>query len=193
MRWIDRIVQVWKNRIMIDADGFRHNVGIVLSSGEGRVLWARRVASNIWQFPQGGIHEHETPEQAMFRELREEVGLTPDHVVILASTPHWLRYRLPARMIRHHQQPVCIGQKQRWFLLRMKGADQDVCLTVSDTPEFDRWRWVNYWHPLKEVAPFKRRVYARALGLFAPLADRPALRISPLSCTSSIKITALAR
>lgn len=172
---------------MIDADGFRYNVGIILSSSKGQVLWARRVGSDIWQFPQGGMLEHESPEEAMFRELREEVGLMPKHVSVLAVTQEWLRYRLPPRMIRRHQQPLCVGQKQRWFLLRMVGCDQDVRLDETENPEFDHWRWVNYWHPLKEVVPFKRRVYARALGLFANPVKRPLIRMDSASLQTEIQ------
>lgn len=160
---------------MIDVDGFRYNVGIILSNSKGQVLWARRVGRDVWQFPQGGIQEHESAEEAMFRELREEVGLTPEHVSVLAATQEWLRYRLPPRMIRRHQRPLCVGQKQRWFLLRMVGHDKDVRLDETNNPEFDRWMWVNYWHPLKEVVPFKRRVYARALKLFADPARHSAM------------------
>ncbi|MGH8379071.1 MAG: RNA pyrophosphohydrolase, partial [Gammaproteobacteria bacterium] len=97
---------------MIDAEGFRANVGIILADGAGRVFWARRVGQSGWQFPQGGIQEGETPEAALFRELAEEIGLEPGHVEILGSTRHWLRYRLPQRYQRHDLAPLCIGQKQ---------------------------------------------------------------------------------
>ena len=105
----------------------------------------------------------------MFRELEEEVGLEPDHVSILGSTRGWLRYRLPERFIRHHQKPVCIGQKQVWFMLRLVGDERFVRLDLSDKPEFDNWRWVDYWHPLREVVSFKRTVYKKALHELAPL------------------------
>lgn len=132
-------------------------------------MWARRIRQNAWQFPQGGIQRRETPEQAMYRELREEVGLCPHHVEVLGATRGWLRYQLPDRLIRRHHKPVCIGQKQVWFMLRLLGEEQDVCLDSTDTPEFDHWRWVEYWHPLREVVSFKREVYKRALKELAPL------------------------
>ncbi|KAA3627695.1 MAG: RNA pyrophosphohydrolase [Proteobacteria bacterium] len=154
---------------LIDSDGYRLNVGIILCNGEGRVLWARRSGQDAWQFPQGGIKSNETPEQAMFRELQEEVGLLPDHVEIMGQTRRWLRYRLPSRYIRRHSKPVCIGQKQVWFMLRLVGDDEAVKLDCCDRPEFDCWRWVNYWHPLREVVSFKRGVYHRALNEFAHL------------------------
>lgn len=154
---------------MIDRDGFRPNVGIILCNDENRLFWGRRVGQNAWQFPQGGINEDETAEQAMYRELDEEVGLKPHHVEILGSTNKWLRYRLPQRFVRKNTQPVCIGQKQRWFLLRVCCKESDFCLDQFDRPEFDDWRWVKYWQPIKDVIYFKRRVYQRALQELAPL------------------------
>ncbi len=155
--------------IMIDADGFRLNVGIILTNQEGEVFWAKRIGQNAWQFPQGGIRSDETPEEALFRELSEEVGLSRRHVRIIGSTRHWLRYRLPSHLIRRHKKPLCIGQKQLWYVLRLTEDEKVVRLDCSEKPEFDSWRWVHYWYPLKEVVFFKRRVYERALRELAPL------------------------
>jgi putative (di)nucleoside polyphosphate hydrolase len=157
---------------VIDSEGYRANVGIILTNGRGQVLWARRLGQNAWQFPQGGIRRDETPEQAVYRELNEEVGLRAEDVRVVGSTRQWLRYRLPKRMIRYNRKPVCIGQKQRWFLLHLTGSESAVCLDRSDTPEFDDWRWVSYWHPLKEIVFFKRRVYEQALRELEPLLHR---------------------
>lgn len=154
---------------MIDKEGFRANVGIILSNEAGRVLWARRIGQDSWQFPQGGIRPDETPEEALFRELREEIGLAPEDVQIVGRTRGWLRYRLPRRLIRRNRRPLCIGQKQRWFMLRLVSHDSRVRLDLSDTPEFDHWCWVDYWHPLEEIVFFKRQVYKRALTELAPL------------------------
>ncbi len=148
---------------MIDLDGYRPNVGIILSNREGQVFWAKRIGQNAWQFPQGGINKNESPEQAMYRELREEVGLLPEHVEMMASTTSWLRYRLPKHLIRRGSRPLCIGQKQRWFLLRMDCSEEHVCFDTTGSPEFDHWRWVDYWHPVDEVVFFKRKVYQLAL------------------------------
>lgn len=154
---------------VIDADGFRANVGIILTDASGRLFWGRRVNQNAWQFPQGGIREDETPEEAMYRELEEEVGLKPEQVELLGSTRGWLRYRLPKRYIRRNSRPLCIGQKQRWYLLRVLCSEDDFCFDRTAKPEFDDWRWVNYWQPVQEVIYFKRRVYQRALQQLAPL------------------------
>jgi putative (di)nucleoside polyphosphate hydrolase len=154
--------------VLIDPDGFRPNVGIILTNSERRLFWGRRVGQNAWQFPQGGIKSDETPQQAMFRELQEEVGLLPHQVTLLGSTRHWLRYRLPKRFIRRHCGPICIGQKQVWFMLRVDCGEDAFCLNRCDKPEFDAWRWVRYWQPLREVVYFKRRVYQQALEELAP-------------------------
>lgn len=163
---------------MIDADGYRPNVGIILSNPGGQVLWARRIGQQGWQFPQGGIKTNEEPLQALYRELREEVGLQEHHVEVIGSTRGWLRYRLPRRFLRHGKKPQCIGQKQIWYLLRLRGSDEDVQLDLADVPEFDGWRWVDYWHPLQEVVAFKRDVYRLAMEelvtLLPEAAQRPA-------------------
>lgn len=149
---------------MIDSDGFRPNVGIIITNDDGQLLWAKRVNQDSWQFPQGGIREDETPEQALYRELNEEVGLLPEHVDVIGSTERWLRYRLPRRFQRRRGRGRhCIGQKQKWFMLRLTADEDLICFDRSDTPEFDGWRWVDYWHPMREVVFFKRDVYRRAL------------------------------
>ena len=155
---------------MIDPDGYRPNVGIVLMHRDGRLFWARRVRRDGWQFPQGGMNTDETPVEAMYRELHEETGLAAKDVDVLGATPGWLRYRLPPRAIRRDDKLVCIGQKQVWFLLRLTGNEGDVRFDLTDKPEFDSWRWVDFWYPLDHVVTFKRSVYASALGHLAPVA-----------------------
>lgn len=153
---------------MIDTEGYRPNVGIILANPEGKVLWARRVGQEAWQFPQGGIIKDETPEEALYRELREEVGLTATDVEIIGSTDEWLKYRLPKRFLRYRSKPLCIGQKQKWFLLLLTSEENKVSFDYGNPPEFDDWCWVNYWYPLKQVVAFKRDVYRRALKELAP-------------------------
>jgi len=155
---------------VIDPDGYRPNVGIILMRDDGRLFWARRVHRDGWQFPQGGMNSDETPVEAMYRELREEIGLRPEQVELLHSTPGWLRYRLPSRCVRPAERPRCIGQKQVWFLLRMLCDDDEVRFDACDKPEFDRFCWVDFWYPVEHVVHFKREVYARALGHVAKAA-----------------------
>lgn len=152
----------------IDAEGFRANVGIILANADNRLLLGGRIGARGWQFPQGGMHEGEEPREAMYRELHEEVGLDEADVELLGVTSSWLRYRLPDKFVRRGSKPLCIGQKQRWFMLRLVGNEDRICTDRCDKPEFDRVRWVQYWRPVNEVIYFKRRVYARALHELGP-------------------------
>ncbi len=155
---------------MIDVDGYRPNVGIIISNQQGQLLWAKRIGQDAWQFPQGGIQKGENAEQAMYRELHEEVGLYPEDIEIVASTRGWLRYRLPKNLLRPRSRAKFIGQKQKWFLLRLVADDQKIDLKHSGSPEFDGWRWVSYWYPMSAVVPFKKDVYRSALReLLRPL------------------------
>jgi putative (di)nucleoside polyphosphate hydrolase len=149
----------------IDRHGFRANVGIVLMRGSGELFLGGRVGGRGWQFPQGGVNRGERVEEALFRELAEEIGLRHQDVQVLGSTRGWLRYRLP----RQYARDRCIGQKQRWFLLKLTAGEDSLRFDSTGQPEFDRWRWVDYWTPVREVVYFKRRVYARALHDLGPL------------------------
>ena len=153
---------------MIDKEGFRANVGIILANCDGEVFWGKRIGQTSWQFPQGGIDPGETPLEAMYRELHEETGLLAKHVEVIGCTKDWLRYRLPKHMIRHRSNPTCIGQKQRWFLLRLTCSDNSVNLRATNIPEFDGWRWVDYSYPAQEVVYFKRQVYEMAMKELKP-------------------------
>jgi putative (di)nucleoside polyphosphate hydrolase len=146
----------------IDAEGFRANVGIVLMRDDRQVLLGGRTGGRGWQFPQGGVQRNESPEQALYRELQEEIGLKRDDVEVLAATRNWLRYRLPRQYVRRNTNPPCIGQKQRWFLLRLTSSEDRVRFDATQEPEFESSRWVDYWTPVREVIYFKRAVYARA-------------------------------
>lgn len=148
---------------MIDDNGYRRNVGIILCNQQNKLFWARRVNQSGWQFPQGGIDEGETYEQAMYRELHEEIGLKPEHVEIICQTREWVYYDLPQRFIRSGNLPVCKGQKQIWFMLRLVGEEGNISFNATDTPEFDCWRWVEYWEPAFDVVYFKRNVYLSTL------------------------------
>ncbi|MDB5930371.1 MAG: hydrolase [Polaromonas sp.] len=159
---------------MLDRDGFRPNVGIILLNQRSQVFWGKRIRTHSWQFPQGGIDRGENPEQAMFRELHEEVGLHPQHVQVLARTRDWLRYEVPDRFIRRDARGHYKGQKQIWFLLQLVGHDWDLNLRATSHPEFDAWRWNDYWVPLDVVVEFKRGVYEMALtelSRFVPRCD----------------------
>jgi putative (di)nucleoside polyphosphate hydrolase len=162
---------------VIDPSGYRLNVGIILTNNAGQLFWGRRVRQEAWQFPQGGVNLNESLEQALFRELFEEIGLQAQDVEIIRQTKNWLSYRLPKRLVRSDSKPVCIGQKQKWFLLRLISQDQQIQLDSTPKPEFDAWQWVNYWYPLHQVVMFKKEVYRQALSEFAPwVISRPVIK-----------------
>jgi putative (di)nucleoside polyphosphate hydrolase len=154
---------------VIDSDGFRANVGIIVCNESGQLLWTRRAGQNSWQFPQGGVNEGETADDTMYRELYEEIGLSRQDVKILGSTKNWLRYRLPSRYIRHDSVPLCIGQKQKWYLLKLITDDSRLNFETTNHPEFDGFMWVSYWYPLRQVVSFKREVYRQALLELLPI------------------------
>jgi len=156
---------------MIDRDGYRPNVAIVLVNSRNQVFWGKRVKEHAWQFPQGGIKPGETPEQAMYRELQEETGLLPQHVRILGRTRDWLHYNVPTHWVKREWRGTYRGQKQIWFLLRLVGRDCDISLRASGHPEFDAWRWHDYWVPLEAVIEFKREVYRLGLEQLAPFLE----------------------
>ena len=161
----------------IDKDGYRKNVGIIVCNSQRKVLWARRARHDGWQFPQGGVEPRESARQAAFRELYEEIGLGESDVRLLGSTVKWLRYEVPyANRSRHYLRSNPFrGQKQRWFLFQLIAKESRVRLDVSRNPEFDSWRWVDYWRPLDQIVDFKRNVYRRALTELEPLLRNTAL------------------
>jgi putative (di)nucleoside polyphosphate hydrolase len=155
----------------IDEDGYRANVGIVLMRDDGRVFLGGRTGGRGWQFPQGGIRPDEPFATALYRELEEEIGLEAADVDYVGETHGWMRYRLPRQYVRRHGLPRCIGQKQRWALLRFRGSEDRLRFDATDEPpEFDRFRWAEFWDPVREVIFFKRDVYQRALHELGRLA-----------------------
>jgi putative (di)nucleoside polyphosphate hydrolase len=153
---------------MLDEQGYRPNVGIVLLNAHNQVFWGKRIKQHSWQFPQGGIDEGELPEQAMYRELWEEVGLRPEHVSLIGRTQDWLHYTVPEHWIKREWRGTYKGQKQIWFALRLLAKDHRINLRATPKPEFDAWRWANYWIELDTVIEFKRNVYERALVELEP-------------------------
>ncbi len=177
---------------MLDREGYRPNVGIVLLNSHNEVFWGKRVGQHSWQFPQGGIQHGESPEQAMYRELYEEVGLLPEHVQIIGRTRDWLRYDVPEEFLRRqhtskNHRASYRGQKQIWFLLRLVGLDSDIHLRASEHPEFDAWRWVPFWIQLDSVIDFKREVYQLALSELAHYLSR-GMRMQKLAWGSPLDL-----
>jgi len=154
---------------VIDRDGYRANVGIVITNEKKQILLAKRYKQDAWQLPQGGIDRGETELEALYRELEEEVGLGPDQVELIAKTPKWLRYDLPMKHVRRKQKPLCVGQKQVWFLVKLASNDTEISLNNHSKIEFDDWKWVDYWEPIDRVINFKKEVYEDMLKSLAPI------------------------
>ncbi|MBS1269099.1 MAG: RNA pyrophosphohydrolase [Gammaproteobacteria bacterium] len=143
-------------------DGYRPNIGMILMNCFGKVLWARRASRDGWQFPQGGIERNESFEDALLRELYEEVGLGVHQVNMLAHTLRWMHYDLPGSYLkraRRRGDSKFRGQKQIWCLLVLLGDDSQVCLSASKKPEFDKWIWTDWWTAVQQIVDFKRPVY----------------------------------
>ena len=154
----------------IDEDGYRANVGIILMRDDGRLFLGGRAGGRGWQFPQGGIQRDEPFIKAMYRELEEEIGLAADDVEFVGETRDWLRYRLPRQYLRRGGLVRCIGQKQRWALLRLRAGEERLRFDATEEPpEFERFRWADYWEPVREVVFFKRDVYRTVLHEFGPV------------------------
>jgi len=157
---------------MIDEQGYRYGVGIILVNANRQVFLGKRLGMDAWQFPQGGMRENEIPEQTMYRELKEEIGLSASDVKIIAECKDWQYYELPKRLIRRRTKPVCIGQKQKWFLLCLVNSQAKINLLATEDPEFDSWAWVSFWHPLRQIVSFKRKVYEAVMQELAPYLSR---------------------
>lgn len=152
----------------VDPQGYRPNVGMVICNREKQVFLAKRSGIDAWQFPQGGIHPGEALDEAMYRELNEEVGLHPDDVIILGQTEEWVKYRFGSAK-KTSGGETYLGQKQIWFLLQLIAPDTYINLTNAEHHEFDDWKWVDFWTPLELIVEFKRAVYEETLQHFAPI------------------------
>ncbi len=157
---------------LIFDDGFRANVGIVIFNQKLQVFFAKRRYQSGWQFPQGGIQLGESPKKAMFRELLEETGLDKKSVEIIYVSDHWYDYRIPKKSIRKATNgTTVIGQRQKWFLLKLKGQSSNISLAASSEQEFDSWKWIAPDLSIKQVIGFKQDVYKKVISEFMPFID----------------------
>ena len=150
---------------------YRPGVGLVLFNAEGFVFAARRIDTEqeAWQFPQGGIDNDETPEEAARRELEEETGVSKAEII--AESHEWLTYDLPADLIGKVWKGRYRGQTQKWYALRFTGTDADINIH-SENAEFSDWRWMKLADLVDKIVPFKRDLYARIVAEFQHLAAK---------------------
>ncbi|HEU0071677.1 MAG TPA: RNA pyrophosphohydrolase [Alphaproteobacteria bacterium] len=150
---------------------YRPCVGMMLLNARGEAFVARRIdmPSEAWQMPQGGIDEGEAPEVAVFREMREEIGT--DKAEILGESATWHDYDLPTELLGKIWGGRYRGQRQKWFVLRFTGRDRDINI-LTEEPEFLAWKWAPVSQLPDLIVPFKRELYQKIVGEFAPYAER---------------------
>lgn len=146
---------------------YRPCVGIMLINAQGLVFAAQRIDAQqpAWQMPQGGIDEGENPGRAALRELEEEISVTPTLVTPLAESRDWLTYDLPPEIVPRIWNGKYRGQRQRWFLMRYHGSDDQIVIETAH-PEFSEWRWITADEMLAAIVPFKRNIYAQVIAEF---------------------------
>ena len=150
---------------------YRPNAGIIIFNEEGKLLWCKRKSGDGWQFPQGGIDDGESPEEAIVRETYEEVGLKRNQIKIIKENDRWIKYDVPKNKIPKYfslKNRRFRGQTQKWFLAEFTGEDSDINLNLHDQIEFIEWTWTTYWHPIRAGVEFKREVYRQVLSDLLP-------------------------
>lgn len=148
---------------------YRPCAGVMLLNAQGQVFVGQRLDSTLeaWQMPQGGIDDGEDPLTAAIRELGEETGIMPDKVELIAQAPDELTYDLPEDMVGKIWKGKWRGQRQRWFLFRFHGSDEDVDI-ATEHQEFRAWRWLDPQDLPATIVPFKKALYEQVIAAFAP-------------------------
>lgn len=156
---------------MTESLPYRPNVGIMLANQNGLIFVGQRldsIDSAAWQMPQGGIDSGETEEEAAFRELAEETGVSEEHVTLIARAKEEYIYDLPEELMGKLWKGKWRGQRQMWFLMRFIGEDSDVNI-ATEHAEFAAWKWVKPEELPGLIVPFKKRIYEGLIREFGNL------------------------
>ena len=148
----------------MDKKNYRRGVGMIIINNDGRFWLGKRIGTEAWQFPQGGIDKGEDIKNAMYRELLEEVGLKKEEVEYVGEAAETIFYDIPKTIRSKVLGGKFKGQEQKWFLLKLKKDNQQIKLDNEDFPEFDKYEWVSYWQPIDRIVDFKREAYRKALS-----------------------------
>ena len=151
---------------------YRKCVGMLIFNNKKEILVAKRLdhPSGFWQMPQGGIDENENPEEAVWREMMEEIGT--NKVKLIKSSSQWINYDIPKETLATLPWgEKYVGQTQKWFIFRFLGNDSDINVE-TDNPEFSEWKWANLNTIIDNIVPFKRKVYSLVLNEFKEIFDQ---------------------
>ncbi len=145
---------------------YRKCVGMMILNSENKILVGRRLdhPSGYWQMPQGGIDDNEKPEEAVWREMMEEIGTNNAKLNKISS--QWISYEIPEETLKHLPWgKTYIGQTQKWFIFTFTGNDKDINVETQN-PEFSEWKWIDHKELIENAVPFKRKVYKTILDEF---------------------------
>ena len=136
----------------------RNGVGIIVLNNDNKILVAKRIdnSKNFWQMPQGGVDDGEDFLSAAYRELEEETSIK--NVELIKELDGMLTYELPTHLLGKIWKGKYRGQKQKWFIMRFLGNDDDINLK-TDKPEFLEWKWIDLSMITEVVVDFKKHVY----------------------------------
>jgi len=146
---------------------YRKGVGIMLINEHKQIFVGKRIDnhSNAWQMPQGGIDDGENEDLAVMRELYEETGVTENNIQIISKSNNYFYYNLPYNLQKKFWDGRYIGQKQRWYLLKFFGDDNQINLSVH-SPEFSNWQWVDKQNLINLIVNFKQDLYKQVIQEF---------------------------
>ncbi len=148
---------------------YRKCVGMMILNSYNEILVGKRLdhPSGHWQMPQGGIDENENPEEAVWREMMEEIGTNKAQMI--KKSNQWIKYKIPQQTLdKLPWGNIYIGQTQKWFAFRFTGNEKEINV-VTDNPEFSEWKWSQHNLLVENIVPFKKETYKKILNEFSDL------------------------